>query len=71
MSLIEAGRMVLERSKAPLRDLAAEAVGVLRNQAESKQIDLSLMTAEDAGFVFCDPQKIERVLINVMRLPVS
>ena len=66
MSRIEAGRMVLERVIVPLQDLVGRAACVLKYQAESKQIDLALTTGEDAGFVFCDPQKIERVLINVI-----
>ncbi|HEX8203546.1 MAG TPA: hybrid sensor histidine kinase/response regulator, partial [Isosphaeraceae bacterium] len=66
VSLIEAGRLELDRKPVDLGRLTARAVGLNRLLAERKSILLSLSDAEDGPTLALDAGKIEQVLNNLI-----
>jgi len=66
LTRIEAKKLVLNRVKMPFARFVRETVESLRGQAAEKQLDLSVSVDDGAGFVECDPRKMERVIINLV-----
>jgi len=66
LTRIEANTLVLNRVKVPFGRLIRETVESLRMQAVEKRLDLSVAADDGAGFVSCDPGKMERVIINLV-----
>lgn len=58
--------LALLKTKFPLAKLIERAVNSLRVQADQKKIVLTLDEGKDNWFVDCDPQKIERVILNIV-----
>ncbi len=66
MRLVEAGRLTLTKTLAPLSRLAKGCVTALRLQASEKQQALRIQAPDRGTFTHCDVPKLERVLINVI-----
>jgi len=66
MSRIEENRLELNRMKLHLGRFVGRAVEALRIQAEQKHHSLSLSEDGSRLFVSCDPQKMERVVQNLV-----
>lgn len=67
MSRIDANTLILNKAKLPFARFVQQVVGSLRMQAESQDHVLTVETRDGVGFVECDPQKMERVVINVVQ----
>lgn len=64
ISKIEAGQMTLQRKPAPMLPLLKEMKRRFQNQAESKQVSLSI---ECEDFIFgADSQRLRQILINLI-----
>lgn len=63
---IENNTITLVKALVPFPLLVANALESLRVQAKTKNIRLISCRCPSAGFVMCDAQKIERVVINVV-----
>ncbi len=63
---LDANAVDLNPVVVPLVRLAGRAVEMLRLHAEAKQLAVNLKAEKGAGFVRCDPEKIERVMLNVL-----
>jgi len=66
MSRIEAGKMRLRRVKLPFGWLACRVIESLRAQAGKKHLALRFVNEDGARFAACDPEKMERVITNVV-----
>ncbi|MGQ9661415.1 MAG: response regulator [Kiritimatiellia bacterium] len=66
LSRIESKVLKLHRVPLPFFRIVQHMVDCLRVQAEAKHQTLIVNGREDVGFVECDPQKIERVVMNVL-----
>jgi NtrC-family two-component system sensor histidine kinase KinB len=66
LSRIEAGKLELSFEPVQPRFLGEQAQSVIRAQAESKGIELSLGVPEDLPPVTADPHKIVWVLVNLL-----
>jgi signal transduction histidine kinase len=67
LSRIESNRLELDKVRIPLARLLHRTVGALQIQAAESGLNLSISTNGSKGFAECDPQKIERVILNVVR----
>jgi CheY-like chemotaxis protein len=67
LSRIEANTFKLDKVKIPLRRLLERTVKSLQLQAEENCLDLTFESEISSGFVNCDPRKMERVIINIIR----
>jgi PAS domain S-box-containing protein len=63
---IENRTLALSRSRQPLGPLVQASVEALRVQADAKRQRLVYEPSPRECFALCDPQKIERVVINVV-----
>jgi PAS domain S-box-containing protein len=63
---IENGTLTLNKTRVPLSHLSQNSLDALRVQADAKRQKLSLEEPAREFFAMCDPQKLERVLINVI-----
>ena len=66
LSKIEAGKVELAFESVQPRFLGDQALSVIRTQADSKGIELSLEVPEDLPQVTADPHKIVWVLVNLL-----
>ena len=66
MGKIEAKKLVLVKVRIPFARLVRRITESLRIQAEAKGLHLTLNAPDGSGFVDCDPQKMERVIINIV-----
>ncbi|MBM4143271.1 MAG: response regulator [Lentisphaerae bacterium] len=66
VSRIEARRLALCRADLPVARFLEQTVEALRIQAEKQRLRLKILVNEPAGFVNCDPHKMERVILNVV-----
>ena len=67
LSRIESNRLELDRVRIPLTRLVHRTVASLQIQATEAGLNLNISTNGSKGFAECDPQKIERVILNVIR----
>ena len=65
MSQAEAGLLRLRRTKIHLNDLLRRGINQLAAFAERKRIEITTVM-EDVGEVFIDPDRIERVVVNLL-----
>jgi len=63
---IESRELCLAKAKVPFGRLVGRSVESLRVQAEQKALTMTLSLAAGCRFVDCDPQKMERVLLNIV-----
>jgi len=70
LSRIESNRLALDKVRIPLGRLVRRTVESLQLQAAEGQLELSIVTRA-TGFSECDPQKIERVILNIIRNAVK
>ena len=66
LSKVDNDTLTLATTKVPFSLFVARSAGALRVQAEQKGISLGLTTSGGIWFVDCDPQKMERVILNVV-----
>ncbi|MCF7956654.1 MAG: cell wall metabolism sensor histidine kinase WalK [Phycisphaerae bacterium] len=66
ISKIEAGKMDIDFDSVPVELLFEKAVGVLKNQAEEKDIELSCEPVSDLPNIEADVNKITWVLTNLI-----
>ncbi len=67
MSRIEAGSLVLRQVSVCFSRFVRQSVTPLTVQAEAAELQLKMTLDEDLGFVQCDPRKLERVIINIVK----
>jgi CheY-like chemotaxis protein len=67
LSRIEANTFKLDKVKIPLRRLLERTVRSLQLQAEENCLDLTFDSDIYSDFIECDPRKMERVIINIIR----
>ena len=63
---IEDGTLTLSRGRTPLEPLIRSTVETLAVQADAKGVCLTAAFPSQELFAWCDPRKIERVMINVI-----
>ena len=63
---IESQDLYLARAKVPFGHLVGRSVESLRVQARQKGLQLTVSLGKRNWFVECDPQKMERVLLNIV-----
>jgi len=66
LSKIEAGVKRIDDSEFPMRSLLAEAVALMRTQAESREIRLILVDDNPAVRLRADERALRQVLLNLM-----
>ena len=66
-SRIEANRLVLHCAKVPFARFVRRAVDALSIQLEQRHLTRTFTVNGGAGFVSCDPQKTERVILNILQ----
>jgi two-component system, OmpR family, sensor histidine kinase BaeS len=65
LNLAEAGRLVLDRTWIPIRDVLEEIVSILQVEAEMKGNHI-LLEGTGVGELYCDAPRIKQVLINLI-----
>jgi signal transduction histidine kinase len=65
LNLAEAGRLVLDRTWVPIRDMMEEIVSILQVEAEEKGIHFQVEGTGE-GELYCDAPRIRQVLINLI-----
>jgi len=63
---VESKTLTLARTRVPIARLVRRSVESLAVQAEQKQVELTVSCDGAPRFVFCDAQKMERVVLNVV-----
>ncbi len=71
MSRLESNTLMLERVTLPFGPFVRHVADALRLQAEENRLTLRVSVDGIGGFVSCDPQKMERVIMNVIRNAVK
>src|SRR5208282_5349423 len=67
MAKIEAGRVTLDHGSFPLRDLVHDILGMMRERAGDKGLELVLNVSPMVPqFVRSDPGKLRQVLVNLI-----
>lgn len=62
---IESKTLKLTRTKVPFSRLVRRSMQSLRVQAEKKFLTMDVSIVNRGWFVYCDPQKMERVILNI------
>ncbi len=66
ISRIEAGKVILRRSRLDVSELAGKTVSRFRQAAEEKQVAIDARIPPGLPQVFADPDKLEQVLFNLI-----
>lgn len=66
MSRIDAGPLRMNPVRMPLASLVQRVVGLLQPQMDELPLRVDMSVHDGTGFVECDRQRIERVLLNVL-----
>jgi len=66
MSRIDAGTIRLNPVRMPLSFLVRQVVGLLQPQMDELPLQVDVSVPDGTGFVECDCQRLERVLLNVL-----
>lgn len=66
LSKIESGQVSLNREEVPIADLLRGELAIFKAEADQKKIHLELVIENDLGKVFCDQDKINQVLVNLI-----
>ena len=67
MSRIEANTLSLNLVSVPFAELTARTTESLKIQAENENLTMSVALGAPGCFAHCDPQKMERVLFNLVK----
>jgi signal transduction histidine kinase len=67
LSRLEAGDITWSMQHVDVQELVRETVDAMRVQAEHKSIQVSLQVGADVGPVRANPEKIQRVLFNLIQ----
>jgi len=62
---VEAGRLAVEPGRAALRSTAEAAIGLLRPQAEARELALELECADDVEY-WGDDTRVQQILVNLL-----
>ncbi|HFE36987.1 MAG TPA: response regulator [Gammaproteobacteria bacterium] len=66
-SKIEAGKLELESVDFEMRDVVADVLDLLAENAESKGLELAYLVHNEVGSSFCgDPSRLRQILINLI-----
>jgi len=65
VSRIEQGRLKMKYSKANLAEMAQSVIHELQIKSDSKKIYLKLEAAKDLPEIWCDPDRIREVIVNL------
>jgi two-component system phosphate regulon sensor histidine kinase PhoR len=71
LSRIESGDVPLTREEVDLTSIVADAVERLRTQAERRELRLSLDLAPSIPLVLGDPDRLERVALNLIQNAIN
>jgi PAS domain S-box-containing protein len=63
---VENKTLTLARARVPIARLIRRSVGSLAVQAEQKSLNLTVSCDKGMWFAYCDAQKMERVVLNVV-----
>jgi PAS domain S-box-containing protein len=66
LSRMESGRMKFKKSKVQLLDLIRKAVGIVREQAAQKGLQLEMALPDQLPPVYADEEKMLQVIINFL-----
>ena len=66
LSKIEAGRMELNETKLPVGTIIGSCVRIMRERAESGEIDLSTSVPDDLPDLLADERLVKQMLINLL-----
>ncbi len=67
MSRIEANTLALNLVTVPFAELVRRSTDSLKNQAEGENLSMRVTLGDSVGFACCDPQKMERVIFNLVK----
>ena len=65
ISKLEAGLLAIYRREVPIAEIIDRTRPVIQRKAIAGDVQLAIDVEEDLPIVFCDPEKIGRVLINL------
>lgn len=68
---IESGRIILHQSSINIVSLVQDVLDSFEIKAQRKKVNLSLLSDFDSKKVFCDKDKIEQVLINLINNSIN
>ncbi len=66
LAKIEAGRMEVSIEPTSVSDLVEGLVGIIRPQAEAKQLEMSAEVSESVPVIETDPGKLQQILYNFL-----
>jgi CheY-like chemotaxis protein/anti-sigma regulatory factor (Ser/Thr protein kinase) len=66
LSKVEAGRMELDLGDVSLPDLLTEAIGMVRERADSHAISIGLDVEAEVGTVLADELRLKQVILNLL-----
>ncbi|MBS1694178.1 MAG: response regulator [Actinobacteria bacterium] len=66
LSKIEAGRMELDRTTFPLRDILHQAMSLLRERAAAQDLRMSVDTGDGLGWITADELRLKQVVVNLL-----
>ncbi|HYW78193.1 MAG TPA: response regulator, partial [Thermoguttaceae bacterium] len=66
VSKLEAGVLSVWRRKSRIEDIVAHVCQPLQRKAAIKNVALDVVLGDDLPIVFCDPEKVSRVVINLV-----
>lgn len=66
LAQLDVGHYKLDYQPASLRDLVSDTLGSMMPKAQQKQIELSGFVADDIDIMYIAPDKIQRVLYNLV-----
>ncbi len=68
---IEAGTLILDRVNVPFARFVRRTVADVLAQAEAQGTPLAVHASRGTGFVQCDPTKMKRAILNVVRNAIA
>ena len=63
---IETGKITLHRRRAPLGQLLESALAIAQLAAESKNIDLAVVVAQNGATIYADPERLGQAITNLV-----
>lgn len=67
LAKLDVGHLSLDFQEASLSDLISDTIGAMKRKAEQKQISLTGQVAKEIDIVHMAPDKIQRVLLNLVQ----
>jgi signal transduction histidine kinase len=71
LASVEAGLMTLELDTVDVSSLLATAMGLVRERARRKDVDIDFDSPADIGWVVADEKRLKQVLFNLLSSAVS